>query len=838
MEKRVRNLTKTFAAVSLVTPMGAYALGVGDIKLHSALNQNLDAEIALVLSDAEKLGDVKVKLAPPSKFEEAGVPWSHFLSQIKFKTITKPNGAVVVKLTSDGVLQEPFLDFLLEVSWPKGDIYREFTVLVDPPAVYQQQVIPVASNPSESPKLQPSTYANVTNASKGISTKSISQSYSGVDEYGPTGSRDTLWKIAEKVIRNKDISVEQMMIALYEANPEAFYKPNVNALSSGVTLRVPDDNVVMRLSDRQAKQAFAKQVSAWRGKVTTASSSSTSKKNNNAPVVSNQLQLKAPTEAEINDRVMVTPGVDQDLQGSNEISDEAVSFSQENKELKNRLDKLEEQLVSMQKMLVVKDEQLADLQSKELKQESKKLPEQSVVKQGETAKPQVAKQAVKPKPKPLAQPLPENESDSSLYNIIMGTAAIGALGLLGLVWWRKRKAEDEINSESMFAASSQISLPETDQNLTVPVADASKNTNSTTTYDVGSVGESSFLSEFTPSDFDAFESDQAEVDPISEADVYLAYGRYQQAEELMRQAIETDPDRDECKLKLLEIFYASENQQAFEKFSGELVTTGKQDDADFWGKVTEMGKELCPENKLFLVQPIIQNDEESNVLAESESAEDEILQPDFSSTNDSLEPEAIANEDDNGLEFDIPSLEDEAVESEDLSLSGETDNNDIDFDLGAIDTKSLKGSEAPVKTNISSDDEVETFDLSAESLSEKDEDDLTNYDFGSDDGKADSSEAKPGLELSETKEQDSTAEDFNFEFDLDQPKSSPKETKPSDLSTVADLTDMDELETKIDLAKAYIDMGDADAAKNIAEEVLEKGTDNQKQEAQEIINQI
>ncbi len=109
----MRNLTKTFAAVSLMTPMGAYSLGVGDIKLHSALNQNLDAEIALVLSDTEKLEDVEVKLAPPSKFEEAGVPWSHFLSQIQFNTVTKANGAVIIKLSSNGVLNEPFLDFLL-----------------------------------------------------------------------------------------------------------------------------------------------------------------------------------------------------------------------------------------------------------------------------------------------------------------------------------------------------------------------------------------------------------------------------------------------------------------------------------------------------------------------------------------------------------------------------------------------------------------------------------------------------------------------------------------------------------------------------------------------------
>ena len=121
-------------------------------------------------------------------------------------------------------------------------------------------------------------------------------------------------------------------------------------------------------------------------------------------------------------------------------------------------------------------------------------------------------------------------------------------------------------------------------------------------YDVGTVGESSFLSEFTPSDFDAFDLDQNEVDPISEADVYLAYGRYQQAEDLMRQAIEDQPDRDECKLKLLEIFYANENKTEFEAYVKELIQQGKNKNAAFWSKVTEMGRELDANSSLFNVE--------------------------------------------------------------------------------------------------------------------------------------------------------------------------------------------------------------------------------------------
>ncbi len=141
----MRNLTRTLAVVSLLAPASAHPLGIGDIKLHSALNQNLNAEIPLVVSAGENAADIKVNLAPPDKFDEAGVPWSYFLSKIKFEPAVGPNGSVVIKLSSREALKEPVLDLLLEVSWPKGNLYREFTVLVDPPAAYSQATIPVST---------------------------------------------------------------------------------------------------------------------------------------------------------------------------------------------------------------------------------------------------------------------------------------------------------------------------------------------------------------------------------------------------------------------------------------------------------------------------------------------------------------------------------------------------------------------------------------------------------------------------------------------------------------------------------------------------------------------
>jgi pilus assembly protein FimV len=801
--------------------MGAYALGVGDIKLHSALNQNLNAEIALVLSDTEKLTDIKVKLAPPSKFEEAGVPWSHFLSQIKFKTVTKANGAVIVKLSSTEVLNEPFLDFLLEVSWPKGDIYREFTVLVDPPAIYQQKTVPVTIKQPEPIKQQQLPTQKVFQQQPIDAT---AMTRSSTSEYGPTGSRDTLWKVAEKVIRNKDISVEQMMMALYEANPEAFFKQNVNALSAGAILKVPEDDVVMKLSPSQAKQEFYKQVDAWRGRVTKAST--TVQQVAVTPEINSQLELKAPTTAEIDDRVQVTPSVNEKVQ------DDATTFvndslALENQELKNRLNKLEQKLANLQKTLAVDDEQLATLQSEELKSDAEQVPDKSVVVPAKVEKSEQTKKVVTPKPQPAPKPVVQPESETGIYNILMGTAGLGALGLFGWLWWRKRKVEDQINSESMFAASSQISLPETDKDLVVPVVEV----NQDSSYDVGTVGESSFLSEFTPSDLDAFETDQAEIDPIAEADVYLAYGRYQQAEELMRQAIESQPGRDECKLKLFEIFYASENKKEFEAFAEELISTGKNKDTDFWTKVSEMGSELCPDSKLFIPGAIVGGVEKATT-AETDISEDEILQPDFSALESEANPEQ--SDLDEGLEFNIDSLDDAKVQgdSDTLNISGENDSNGIDFDLGTIDSPEAESK----KDNVI--EEPEAFDLSDDPFVEASQEQLANLDFNAD--TEEKNIETPNLSGEGSLELESSLDDFNFELDESKAPAAPAPVEDliSDSAVVSDLTDMDELETKIDLAKAYIDMGDSDAAKTIAEEVLEKGSKTQKEEAKEIINQL
>jgi len=912
----VRNLTKTLAVVSLLAPASAQSLGIGDIKLHSALNQNLNAEIALIVSAGEDVSDIKVSLAPSSKFDEAGVAWSYFLSKIKFEPVVKSNGSVVVKLTSREALKEPFLDFLIQVSWPKGNLYREFTVLVDPPAVYKQPSIPVQNAPEAEPEPQPepayvperrtarSRIAEETTADEMPRAEQPSSQVSHNREPGTgtvtTRKNDTLWNVADRFSRQENVSVEQMMIAIYDKNPHAFFKKNVNALMAGKRLSIPDRQVALKLSRRQALDEFSRQREAWVNQTAPQNPEALAE---NSADTEKQLALVAPSESEVSGNAVVTPGADKKDKSSNESGEKTAEIQA----IQNKVAELEKQLAVMQQLIALKDQQLATLQNQApvaaeaIKPAEVKKPEPAPVTEPVAEQPPVkpelpvtppvaqpvpqpAEQTAKEQPPvvpatpevkgttpPITQPVPAEVpasaeakkpaepkvtppakpsskagvSDSTMDTYYLTVAGLGsvALSLLGWLWWRKRKIEEETDTDSMFASSSAIIVPDADENI----VQATKNSGF---YDVDSLGESSFLSEFTTSDFDVFDTAHGEIDPISEADVYLAYGRYQQAEELIRQAIKDQPNDDECKLKLLEIFYANENKTAFEAYAKELAEAGKNFETDFWVKVADMGKDICPDSSLFAAGAA------ASLAAEAALPETKVnkvvIDEEVESNSDYM--------DDMDLDLDMVSFDDQpsephaAEDEEELSLSSfdvakdktpeqPKESNSIEFDLSDFSAKTKKV-EPSFESSID-DDDIETF----------------AFDFDTEPKPTDSKPASK-IELKKTpeelddfhdldmsaasavasvaKESNGFDSDFDFDFDFDSSTfgSSSSSSDADNGFDIADLGDMDELETKLDLAKAYVDMGDISAAKDIANEILSKGSAEQKKSAQLLLNEI
>lgn len=894
------NLTKTLVAMSLLAPLAAHSLGVGDIKLHSALNQKLNAEIALSLAADENLDDITVTLAAPDKFDKLGIAWSYFLSKVKFQPILKSNGKVVIKMTSDAVVEEPFLDFLVEVSWPKGDIFKEFTVLVDPPIVYQKSNISTPAVVLTTRQVEPRT--RIPGASKTHKTPTNSI-IDGI--YGPTGRRDSLWKVAEKVNKDSDISVQQMMIALYKANPSAFYKKNINALMAGKKLKVPERASIIQLTQKQANNQFNGQMAAWNNK-------STLKRRRTESVETKE-------HSNSNSTLRLAPPVIDDIRRSEALTANATNpaelehLATENLQLQERLADMEQEFVNLQEILAIKDQQLATMQNigiaedldkdKDISQGAPEpvdinIPQDNASNDLSDSAPVVKEPIVKEAtPLPIVTPVyktPKDstvaESESNYFYVGLGVFGVLALAGLGGLLWHRRQSEEEINENSMFASSSEIFLPDTDETeaeeeLDIPVFDGKSS------YDVGTgaVGESSFLSEFTPSDFDVFETDQGEIDPTSETDVYLAYGRYQQAEELMRQAITDYPDKDEYKLKLLEIFYTSENSEGYEKFASELAAQGKSIDLNFWAKVTDMGSELLPSSTLFLSEqsasdfseandsddlsnlnndnaessahsfssdkdqqtedfPVLDNgDIPSDGLFNLNNDEESAADMDVSGESDKLDSDENHSE----IDFDLSSLsldeDNKSNESSKLSEASEEEVSDIesvDFDLGSFEPPSTK--EETIAEEESDSLKLDVAEQNDTEVLELDVDDVSLEDFTFLEETTDSQKKQSESEAQLADE--SGIGDFDFDFDeISGGVTSKIEEDSQNLNIededdydlmVADLTDMDEFETKIDLAKAYIDMGDESVAKDIAQEVLDKGNTAQRNDAQEILDKL
>ncbi len=200
---RLRKLVRAIAAASALTSGMAHALGLGDIHLRSALNQPLDAEIELL--EVRDLGPAEVipKLASPEEFSKAGVDRQYFLTGLKFTPVVKPNGKSVIRVTSSTPVQEPYLNFLVEVLWPNGRLLREYTVLLDPPLYSPQTAaaVPRAPMAVPAPAVRPSATAAPRPAaaparSAAPAPAAASRRLDG-NEYR-TGKNDTLWDIAAR----------------------------------------------------------------------------------------------------------------------------------------------------------------------------------------------------------------------------------------------------------------------------------------------------------------------------------------------------------------------------------------------------------------------------------------------------------------------------------------------------------------------------------------------------------------------------------------------------------------------------------------------------------------
>ncbi len=469
------------AVLVIALPTGAAALGLGEIELHSALNEPLDAEIELLSVGREQLEDIKVALAKSADFARAGLDRPFWFSKLRFAIQKDPDGKARIKITTRQPVREPFLNFLLEVNWPKGKLLREYTVLLDPP-VYsavasarvakpavetpeQPEPAPVAPTTLESPEpvmeapeappaepapalaevaeapaltsepavavtpeappaaaprlpaeipeapvaeepmvaepaaetlaeepltaepayMSPSEPAPAP-AEPAVTRAPVQPSVPGRQvgpySFGPTETGDTLWSIANRV-RPESVSANQMMLALLNANPDAFETENVNTLKVGHVLRVPKLNEIQTISESAALAQVKVQHAAWdEYRQQVAERAAPAPLGDVAEVVTTEPPPAVEEEARL--QLLSAGAGEAGLGGVAGGEAESAALRQElavvmedldskrleNEELSSRLQETEELIGDLQRLIQLKDDTLAGLQARLAEMES------------------------------------------------------------------------------------------------------------------------------------------------------------------------------------------------------------------------------------------------------------------------------------------------------------------------------------------------------------------------------------------------------------------------------------------------------------------------------------
>lgn len=285
-----RHLPRLLLTGALLSPASLYALGLGEIRLNSALNQPFDADIEVVAPTREELTELKVGLAGNDLFARYGLDRPAYLSGFQFAVTRTRDGQVSIKVTSSRSVTEPFVTLLVEASWGRGRLLREYTVLLDPPVFMPSQ--PEAAAPVTAPQSGARTEGRIERAPQpepaeptrpipppeAVTETPVARSAPAAIAGTYTVERnDTLSRIARSVSPGASAAgVNQTMIALFRANPEAF-SGNINRLLAGSVLRIPDLAEIESISRTEASAEVATQQQAWSGSFRTASEDDTSR---------------------------------------------------------------------------------------------------------------------------------------------------------------------------------------------------------------------------------------------------------------------------------------------------------------------------------------------------------------------------------------------------------------------------------------------------------------------------------------------------------------------------------------------------------------------------------
>lgn len=595
-----KSLKASLIAVAIASfPFGSQAAGLGQISVLSGLGQPLRAEIQINATPQE-LQSLRARLASPEAFRQANIPYSPVIQTLRAALENRGQRAIV-KLSSDRPINDPFVDLLIELDWNGGRLSREYTFLLDPVDLVAPK--PLAAR-VDTPAAAPAPRA----ARPQVPAPAATASQAGDGGSYRVQRGDTLRRIAESN-RPADATLDQMLVALFRSNPAAFDGSNINRLKTGAILSMPAPSEVQAVDRQEARREIVAQAAdfdAYRRKL----ASSVVERPAEAPTAQSGAGLivprvEAPATAPSGDKVQVSrtqPGE----QGSTEaahrlqaLEEELVSREKALDEANARLAQLEQNIREMQKLLQLKSDAMAQQQANAggapAATASAPAPGTEAAAQAaapaaaDAQPPKAAEPPPRPKPRAVAPPPPEPEPDllQSLTQDPTMLAAGGGIVVLLLAYagLRMRKGRKPSGAGETSALMSEFP-PE-----------SSAVFGGTGGQSVDTSNSSLIHTDFSQSGLSSIDADEG-VDPVAEADVYMAYGRDAQAEEILLDALKTDPERLAIPLKLLEIYSKRKNAKQFETIASELYarTGGKGLD---WEKTALMGRKLDPENPLY-----------------------------------------------------------------------------------------------------------------------------------------------------------------------------------------------------------------------------------------------
>lgn len=849
---QVRKLVLAIAAASALSSGMAQALQLGEMTLKSQLNQPLSVEIELLDVGGLTASEITPSLASSQAFVDAGVDRQAFLNDLVFTPVINPSGRSVVRVTSSKPLPESYVRFLLQVQWPNGRLMRDYSVLLDP-AKFDQ---PAATAPVPRVSAPASPAPAASKAAQHTTT-----------------SRDTLWEIAAK--NRNGGSIQQTMLAIQALNPDAFIDGNINRLKTGQVLRLPDTVQSTALAQPQAIAEVTAQNAAWREGRRAATNQVAGKQQldatkrtqaGNAPSSTNAKDSLSLVSAEsakkgAKGKAADGPALSDKLAMTQEELD---TTRRDNAELKSRAADLQSQLDKLQKLIQLKNDQLARLQAE--KGDPAAVP--AVIPAQLAGDPAAATPVAPPAPaatpapaapapepiKPEAAPASNDGKFNDLLTnpvvlgVVGGGAALVALLLLLLVLrHRNARREEEkhlrmaraLAEEPEFTSNIDQDLPpDSFEGLEVP-APSVKLAAAPAPVVEPAVVVPTVASVLAPLAVAVAPANAN--DALAQAQSHLDRGHLNQAADVLEQAIKQEPKRSDLRLKLMEIYGLQSDKDGFVTQERQLVANG-----DNHAQV-ELLKSRFPAMAVLaagvsaavaaaaLDAQYVKDLLEDKPAAPAPASEPEAFDTDFDLSLDDLEaasPAVVNPEDVLSFESALQQQVEAKASPDDLSdfdLDLQLDapastQSDDDFLSGLEEQmQDVPGVEPPTLAPAALDDfELpEDFDLS---LADEPE-----------------TAAKPDAFASEL-------DDVNAELDrlsqsLEHPSIEPSFTA-EDAALGGDepefdfLSGTDEVATKLDLAQAYIDMGDANGARDILSEVLTEGDESQRGEAKEMLGRI